>query len=353
MSRILNKKSLEDIVIGATFLGTGGGGSIKTGLQIVKDVLDNVEIVSLDEVEDDAVIVVAEGMGSPEVMLEKGFTSQTANAFEALQKHTGKKIDYVIPVETGAGNSITPMTVSAEKDIPVIDADGAGRAIPELQQTTFSIYGIPMCPAALADDQDNWVIVNLNDPYLMEDLGRSITTEFGQQAGLVWHMMKGKEMKEVVIPDALSIAEEVGRAIRESKENEKDSVDAVIRVLEGQELLRGEVTKKTTDTREGFDYGEVLIENGKDKLKVLYKNENMLAYRNGKLAAMVPDRISWITTDGEPLTNADIEEGMEVACIGMEAHEKWTTKKAISTFKRVLEELGYDDEYRPLSKLIE
>ena len=323
------------------------------GLQVVDEVLDDVEVVSLEEVEDDAVIVVAEGMGSPEVMLDKGFSYETAYAFEALQNHTGKEIDYVIPVETGAGNSISPMTVSLVKDIPVIDADGAGRAIPELQQTTFSIYGIPMCPAALADDQGNWVIVDVDDPYMMEDLGRAITTEFGQHAGLVWHIMTGKEMKEVVIPDALSIAEEVGRAIRESKENEEDPVDAVIKVVKGQELLRGKVAKKTTETRAGFDYGEVLIEDGQDRLKVLYKNENMLAYRNDKLVAMVPDRISWITTDGEPLTNADIEEGMEVACIGMEAHEKWTTEEAIATFKRVLEELGYEDEYKPLSELKE
>ena len=160
-------------------------------------------------------------------------------------------------------------------------------------------------------------------------------------------------MKKVVIPDALSTAEEVGRAIRRSKADKEDPVKAVEQVVDGFELLEGEVIEKTTETRKGFDYGKVIIKGGTDKLRVHYKNENMLAYKNEKLIAMVPDRISWITTDGEPLTNADIEEGMDVVCIGMRAHEKWTTEEAISTFKRVLEEFGYTEGYIPIDKLME
>ncbi|MFW5898539.1 MAG: DUF917 domain-containing protein [Candidatus Saliniplasma sp.] len=355
MSRILDKESMRDMVKGAAFLGTGGGGPVEAGMDIVEE-LEKVTMVSLEEVDDEATIVVAESMGSPEVMSEKGFTDQTVKAFEAFQTHTGKKVDYVIPVETGAGNSITPMTVSSKKGIPVIDADGAGRAIPELQQTTFNIYGIPMCPAALADDKGDWVIVDVRDEYMMEDLSRAITTEFGGQAGLVWHMMSGREMKEVVIPEALSIAEDVGRTLRESVEKGKDPVSEVVKLVDGYEFIRGTVSAKSVETKKSFDYGEVIVKGsggheGSD-LRVLYKNENMLAWKKEELVAMVPDRICWLTVDGEPLTNADIKKGMEVACIGIEAHEMWTTDKALNTFERVLKELDYNGEYVPLADLI-
>ncbi|MFW5952933.1 MAG: DUF917 domain-containing protein [Candidatus Natronoplasma sp.] len=353
MARILDKDNLKDVVRGAAFLGTGGGGSIEMGLKTVNELLDKIEIISLDEVEDDSQIVVVEGMGSPEAMLKKGISDETINAFEAFQEYTEENIDYMIPVETGAGNSITPMIVSAAKSIPIVDADGAGRAIPELQQTTFSIYGIPMCPAVLADDHDNWVVVNVNDDHMMEDLSRAITTEFGQHAGLVWHKMTGDEMKEVVIPETISISEKVGKAIKESKKEKKNPVRTVLEIVDGYELITGKVEDKTTETRKGFDYGEVTVKKDEETFKVSFKNENILAYKNDELLAMVPDRICWITTDGKPLTNTDIEEGMDVSCIGIKAHDKWTTKRAIATFDRVLDEFGHTGGYQPISDLME
>ncbi|RKX43696.1 MAG: hypothetical protein DRP33_00565 [Thermotogae bacterium] len=53
---------------------------------------------------------------------------------------TGTKFDFVVPVETGGFNSVTPLHAGALKGLPVVDADGAGRAVPELQMTTFHTY---------------------------------------------------------------------------------------------------------------------------------------------------------------------------------------------------------------------
>ena len=42
--------------------------------------------------------------------------------------------------------------------LPVIDGDGMGRAFPELQMKTFSIYGVKATPAALCDVRHNTAI---------------------------------------------------------------------------------------------------------------------------------------------------------------------------------------------------
>jgi len=74
----------------------------------------------------------------------------------------------------------------------------------------------------------------------------------------------------------------------------------------------------------------------------------MIAWKKGKPVVMVPDLICWITTDGQPLTNADLEEGMEVAIIGIKADEKWFVKNGFELFRNVLRSIGYDGEYQPL-----
>jgi len=355
--RELSERALKDIVDGAAFLGTGGGGSIESGKKLVEEQLDDVEVVTVDEVEDDSDVVVVAGMGAPEALLEKGWGSESINAFEALEEVTNIDFDYVIPVEIGAFNSLTPMTVTMEKGVPTIDADGAGRAIPELQQTMYSIHGISVSPTALADNEDFWGVLNTSDPFKMEDLARAITSELGDQAGIALHVMKGKEMKEVVIEDTLLLSENVGKAIRESKEAQKDPVQAVIEEVDGYELFQGEVTEKTTETKKGFDFGKVTIEGTEnyegDTFVMDYKNENMIGKLNGEIVCMVPDRMCWITTEGDPLTNVDVKEGLEVAVIGIKAPDIWRTEKGFEAFKRVLEALDYEGEYQPIEKLIE
>lgn len=356
MSRRLDKQALKDIVNGAAFLGTGGGGSVESGNMLVEEQLEEVEVVTVDEVEEDADIIVCAGMGAPEALLEHGWSDETVNAFDAVEKVTGIDFDYVIPVEIGAFNSLTPLTVTMKRDVPMIDADGAGRAIPELQQTMYSIKGIPISPTALANDEDLWAVLNTDDPFKMEDMARAITGVLGNQAGIVMHPMKGKEMKEVVIKDTLLLCEDVGKAIREAKEAGEDPVESVIKVVDGFELIRGEVVKKTTETKEGFDFGKVTVEGLEeyegDTFVMDYKNENMIGKKNGKIVGMVPDRMCWITTDGQPLTNVDVKEGLEVAVVGIKAPEIWRTDEGYDSFRRVLEAIGYDGEYKPIETLV-
>ena len=42
-----------------------------------------------------------------------------------------------MPIEAGGVNSLLPLALAARLGLPVIDADGMGRAFPELQMVTF------------------------------------------------------------------------------------------------------------------------------------------------------------------------------------------------------------------------
>jgi len=44
-----------------------------------------------------------------------------------------------------------PIYAGAKKGLPILDANGAGRAVPELEMLMFHFYDIPPSPFAIAD----------------------------------------------------------------------------------------------------------------------------------------------------------------------------------------------------------
>ena len=56
-----------------------------------------------------------------------------------------------MPIEIGGINSTIPLVVGALLNIPVVDADGMGRAFPELQMETFGVYGVSGTPMVISN----------------------------------------------------------------------------------------------------------------------------------------------------------------------------------------------------------
>lgn len=343
--RKIGPDEINDIVVGSALLGAGGGGSPKTGLALLEEIT-GVNIIDPEEVPDDAIVCTVAGMGSPAVLREIGWGGEEITALERLEEVVRKKVDFLVPIEIGAFNSITPLHAGSARNLPIVDGDGAGRAVPELQMTMFELHGIPVSPVVLADRNGNTVTLQVRDARAAEKLARAITTEFGMQAGIACYPMTGKQLKLSMIPSTLSLAEEIGKSIRNARANSKNVVEAVRTVTKGRIITVGKVSRKTTETKSGFDYGRIYI----DDVVVDYKNENMIIWKRSEPVAMVPNLICWMTIDGEPLTNADIEEGMEVALIVIKAHEKWFARRGFDLFKHVLNSLGYYGEYVDFEK---
>jgi len=143
MKRLLGKKELEDIVWGATLLGAGGGGSPREGLELIKDMKNEVELFAPEDLPERANAVMVAGIGSP-----KGFGPEAISAYEAIKKVTsigGLEISYLMPGEVGGFNVITPLYVASKENVSAVDADGNGRAVPELSTGLY----LPPAPSWL------------------------------------------------------------------------------------------------------------------------------------------------------------------------------------------------------------
>ena len=188
-SHKLTEQELDHLAVGAAILGTGGGGNPYIGKLRVRELLrqgKSIEIIPLDALEDDDLVVSVGGIGAPVVGIEKiERGDECFHALRALEKETGKHIAALIPAEIGGANSMEPMITAAQAGIPVVDADGMGRAFPEIQMMTFFIYGHAPEPAAIADEKGNVVVFRkVIDMYWLERFARTIAVDMGAAAGL-------------------------------------------------------------------------------------------------------------------------------------------------------------------------
>jgi DUF917 family protein len=81
-------------------------------------------------------------------------------------------------------------------------------------------------------------------------------------------------------------------------------------------------------------------------------NENMIAWRNRRPAALAPDRICYMKPDGSAITNADLKANDEAVVLVVEAQKEWRSKAASGLFSDTLRAMGYPGRYVPARKLL-
>lgn len=133
-----------------------------------------ITILDPEELDDDAWVIPVAQMGAPTVVVEKmPRGTEPELALITLEKHTGRTADATMPMECGGINSMIPLLVAARRGLPVVDADGMGRAFPQLEMETFSVYGISASPLAMANEHDEVAIFDTgSDNSRLEGLAR-------------------------------------------------------------------------------------------------------------------------------------------------------------------------------------
>jgi uncharacterized protein len=356
--RQFTEADLDDLAVGAAILGTGGGGNPYVGKLLARAAIREhgpVTVVDADEVPDDALIVPSAMMGAPTVIVEKLPSGEEAlQAFAALQEHLGRKITHTMPIEAGGLNSTMPFTVAARLGLPVVDADGMGRAFPEVQMVTATIYGIAATPMALADEKGNRVLLDRTvDNRWTERLARSITVDFGSTALVAQYALSGRQLKEAMVPGTLRLATELGAVVRETRARHKDPVGAVVAHLRGRRLFTGKIIDVERRTVAGFARGAARVEGlGADaggELVLEFQNEFLVARRGDDVLASVPDLITVVDSDtAEPTTTEELRYGFRVAVLAAPCDRRWRTDAGLAIVGP--RSFGYDFDYVALEE---
>ncbi|MDR2864297.1 MAG: DUF917 domain-containing protein [Spirochaetaceae bacterium] len=353
--RKIDVSNLEDITIGASLLGSGGGGDPYIGKLLAIEAIQDCGPVSLldpDEVPDDMFIAPFAVMGAPSVLTEKAVGgNEYKTLYDTINTFFGKKIDAIMPLEAGGVNSMFPIAAAARLGLPLIDADGMGRAFPELQMLTFTIGGVNATPMALADEKGNSVLFNTITNKWTEDLARAVTMTCGGSAPIALYCMDGKTLKQYGIKRIVSRSQTLGQAIREIKHGAGTPEENFLKVSGGYKLFRGKITDVLREVRGAFNFGKAILDGlgeykGQHAL-IEFQNENLVASVEGEIKATTPDLICLVDTETFiPIPTDAFKYGKRVLVVGLACFKLWRSPKGIElTGPRYF---GYDSDYIPI-----
>ena len=341
-------------------LGAGGGGDPYIGHLMLQQLFAEgreLSIVAPTSLEDDDLVASVACMGAPTVMTEKlPSIDALALALRRLEALVGREVSAIIPLEIGGINATVPLVLASHLGLPIVDADGMGRAFPEIQMVTFGVYGCPISPVVVTNEHNDIVIVQSDDNKQGEDLARSVVTRMGGMAQIALYPMSGSEAKRTCVPETLGLALTIGRSIGGAGAAGHDPFASLFAELETSQperkcgiLYDGKVVDVLRETRGGFNVGTVRLRrlNGDgSEFEVHYQNENTVAYRDGKVVAVVPDIIAILDREtAEPVTAERVKYGQRVKVVGLTVPGVMTTPEALATFGPSA--FSIDVAYRP------
>jgi DUF917 family protein len=354
---------IQDMARGAVLLGTGGGGDPYIGELFVAAQIKKgnyPKVISCDEIAPDAFVLSIAGIGAPTVIVEHLVSEKTLRELLAQsESFYGRKIDALISAEIGGANSMFPLALSAISGIPVLDADGIGRAVPQLEMTTFSIYGVRATPGILMDDSGNVVTIRAASDRMAEELCRVISVAMGSMAFMALYPMSGKQAGDVAVKRSLTQTLEIGRCIRKARDTASDVFAELITYLNSWQgrtariLFDGKITDVVHETRDSWHWGMTTIQalsNPVDVCTVQIRNEYIIARINGETVTLVPDLISILDREsGEPLTAEMLRYGQRVKVLGYSADPMLRRPESLEVLGP--RQFGLDEDFRPIELL--
>ncbi|MDG2297518.1 MAG: DUF917 domain-containing protein [Gammaproteobacteria bacterium] len=357
----LTQQEAKDIQIGASIMSTGGGGDYLEGfkaIEICEQRNQQINLLGMEDLNPEGFYVSVGIIGSiseeTRMPVEKNIELM-AEAVKILEDSMNVKFEGIISPELGGITGIA-MGVATFLDIPMLDCDATGRAVPYMDHTTFNIVNIDSCPVSIATKYGDAIVINeaLNAERL-EHLLRAMAVASGNIAS-TFNPIQGKLLKNSTILSALTVCGKIGKAQRESTELNRDPIESIIKAGQGYVLFKGNVNKDTEwQTKSGFTIGTVGIngieEFNNQTFKLWYKNEHLISWKNDQSFVTCPDLLCVLDKKtGLPVSNPNCKEGDTVVVLGFKADPIWRTERGIELLNPKV--FNYDIEYRPIEELV-
>ena len=362
--QVIDKKALSEITLGASILATGGGGDPEIGLLWAYNVVDQgkeILLIDPEAMPDEALAAIAGCLGAALVLTEKPPNGQELFwCYDSLRRYMGKSIEAVVPPEAGGVNTPVPMAVAGAVGVPVIDADGMGRAFPELQMTSFYIHGISPSPTAAADEKGHVTICDASDALLTERIIRNAAMAYGGISWIAGYPMTGRQLKDTAILRSISMAWDLGKRVFNARRKHLDPIAEAINLTGGHRAFQGKIVdidrEFGAEKTKGFSLGRITVE-GTDDFKgrtvvVDFQNEWLNLEIDGEVRCMPPDLICILDpATGEPIRTDIVRYGYRGTVLLIPAHGRMRTERGIATFGPRY--FGYDRDYIPVERLME
>lgn len=365
MYRVESETDVRDMARGAVFLGGGGGGDPRVGALFVIDQMRrgrHPRVMEAAELADDAFVVSIAGVGAPTVLEEYLVSARMLRRLvEECAQFYKRPIDALISAEIGGFNSLMPLAAATEVDLPVVDGDGIGRAVPHIEMTAFSIYGCRATPSIVTDEAGNVSHIFAVDDHTAEAMIRSACVGMGSSIAGAFYPMSGRQVKEAAVLGSLRQTLDIGRRIRTARERQSDPVQELLTYLDvpsqqrfARLLFEGRIVDVQRETRDGWHWAQVRLSGsagGEPEFSLDIQNEILVARNRGRIVATVPDIITVVDSESaEPLPAERLTYGQRVHVIGYSADPKVRRPEAVAVIGP--RAFGFDFDFVPIEQAV-
>lgn len=362
----LTADMLEDALVGSSYLGCGGGGSLAEARELIASDLAVGHVfrsLPVQQLGDDERVACPYALASLAPMsaefkqrldtFEGREDEPVLASFRLLERHLGTSFAAVILGEIGPLSMAEGLSIAARLGVPALDADTVGRATPEINQHSVRVAGYPLTPSAgVTLFADSFVLEDVKDPARAEEIFRALSVT-GRVVGITDAPITGVIAKTpgTLVQGSLSLCMAIGRAVREARAQGTDPISAARRAGNGYDLFTGSIETYNWADEDGFLVGDVTLRgtgvHQGEQMVLRYKNEHLFAARGGDVVATCPDLITVVSREThEGINNPDFQNGAEVVVLGFKANPLWRTPAGLAVFAPRY--FGYDVDYIPI-----
>jgi DUF917 family protein len=338
----MKEDMIEELILGATFFGTGGGGSPSQARKIIQNLVEQKcfpQIKTLAEFQRDTLFATAFGVGGIQVSNAAQVPIQAV--YELFAKELGRAPDALIPVEIGPVSLAMTFELASKLHLPVLDADiVGGRSTPEVYLETITLFDLPRTPLVVANKAgDKALLLSASSHLSEESFLRNFAEMSGGDAAVLGYPFTFDEVKKAVSQGTVSRACQAGKFLRTK---DRQGLDNAFHIAA---LFTGKIVEIERKKEVAFLESWVTIKNEDQIAKIFIKNENLVLLVDGEPIVTCPDLIILLDKEGFPIFNNNLQISMEVEIIGVPALEVWRSKAAKNLFTPKI----YDFNFGPCS----
>ncbi len=325
MSKLLLDEQIgEAIVYGGAVLGGGGGGDVAGGLENARLAvrLGNPVLVSLDELDDEDLVITASAVGAPAAKDKLVRPVDHIRAMEMVIYRCEGKIAGIIANENGAGSGVNGWIQAAALGLPMVDAPANGRAHPTGLMGAMGLHRLKdylSIQSAVGGNPDldlHLEMITQGRLTVTANLVRQAAVQAGGLVAVSRDPVSASYLRENAAPGATTQAMRIGQAILSAREKGGHAVlTAITSAVGGQIACQGEVVKLRLETVGGYDIGFVELK-GDRSAELTFWNEFMTLDFEGHRETTFPDLITLLALQtGLPVSSAELAEGDQVAVL--------------------------------------
>jgi len=325
MGRLLTARDVDAALRGGAVFAAGGGGWTEHGRMLGTAAVNagTPELVSMDEVPDDAWIATAAAIGAPgDSTAWQMLGADYVKAVQLLQRELGAPVYGLIIGQNGKSSTMNAWLPSALLGVKVVDAVGDIRAHPTGDMGSLGLANSPepMIQTAVGGNRANHAYIELCVRGATGKVSPVLRTAADMAGGFIAscrNPVRASYVRRHAALGGISIALALGEAILQAEpRGGRAVVDAICAATGGSIIGDGVVSAKSVAyTREAFDVGTLTIGSGAGACVLHLMNEYMAVECKGTRLATYPDVIATLDEAGQPVSAGHVREGMRLSIL--------------------------------------